>query len=114
MSKGLEDFKELKKTTCFYCQYHINEECVNDKCIWNNVEKELKALEIIIRTRLNVGTFLLLCKGNNEFSSNTTYEQYCYFCDKEKMHQFPCYKMTKEEYELVLGVCYGKENISDY
>jgi len=54
MSKGLEDFKELKKTTCFYCQYHINEECVNDKCIWNNVEKELKALEIIVSKRLNV------------------------------------------------------------
>ena len=47
MSKGLEDFKELKKTTCFYCQYHIHEECANDECIWNNVEKELKSLDII-------------------------------------------------------------------
>ena len=47
MSKGLKDFKELKKTTCFYCQYHINEECANGECIWNNIEKSLKALEII-------------------------------------------------------------------
>ena len=80
-----------------------------------NVAKKLKTLEIIKRTRLNVGKFMILCKGDHEYTPNTTYEQYVYFCEHEddiggdKMHSFPCYRLTKEEYELVLEVIYGKE-----
>ena len=96
MSKGLERLNN-KNLPCSNC-------------------KELKALEIIKRTHLNVGAFMILCKGNHEYTPNTTYEQYVYFCEHEddiggdKMHSFPCYRMTKEEYELVLEVLYETQS----
>lgn len=79
---------------------------------------EHKALNIIAKTHLNVGAFMTLCKGDREHTPNTTYEQYLSFCGNQdliagdKLHSFPCYKMTKGEYELVLGVLYeiNKEN----
>lgn len=127
MSKGLEALKEIaiQSVDTFALREPIRTNAINDllktkqfKCI----EKELKdgarykqALEIIKRTRLNVGKFMILCKGDHEHTPNTTYEQYIYFCEHEddiggdKMHSFPCYRLTKEEYELVLEVLYGKE-----
>lgn len=115
MNEGLKALEEFRKDNTYgarlfsYSNLDIVESELKDK------EKKDKALEIIKRTRLNVGAFMILCKGNHEHTPNTTYEQYVYFCEHEddiggdEMHSFPCYRMTKEEYELVLGVLYGKE-----
>jgi hypothetical protein len=72
-----------------------------------------KALNIIVEKKLNVGAFMLLCKSNHEYTPNTTYDQYVYFCEHEdsiggdKMHSFACYRLSKDEYELVLNVLYS-------
>lgn len=122
MVKGLDALKKLKDRAD-HDEYLFRKDTNREKAIKfleeNNshvslIEKELKALEIIKRTRLNVGKFMILCNGDNEYTPNTTYEQYVYFCEHEddiggdKMHSFPCYRLTKEEYELVLEVLYGK------
>ena len=97
----------------------INELIAIDESKVLEMVKNAQALEIIKRTHLNVGAFMILCKGDNEYAPNTTYEQYVYFCEHEdeiggdKMHSFPCYRMTKEEYELVLEVLYGKDRVGN-
>ena len=111
MNEGLEALEHLNKNII------VAEDIDED---FNIIEKELKskektdkALEIIKRTHLNVGAFMLLCKGDHEYTPNTTYDQYVYFCEQQgeirgdEIHSFPCDRMTKEEYELVLGVLYG-------
>lgn len=114
MNKGLVALYDIRtfhnwlKGTTRFCMINFDERA-------SVVENELKAWEIVKRTHLNIGAFMILCKGDNEYTPNTTYEQYVYFCEHEdeiggdKMHSFPCYRMTKEEYELVLEVLYGKE-----
>ena len=111
MSKGLDALKFLRRN------YYILKSERERAC--DTIENELKALEIIKQTHLNVGAFMILCKGDHEYTPNTTYEQYVYFCEHEddiggdKMHSFPCYRMTKKEYELVLEVLYGKDRVGD-
>ena len=97
MSKGLEDFKELKKINCFYCQYHINEECVNDKCIWNNVEKELKVLEIIKEKKVDVGQ-LTICFSLKDYNK--------YIFDKFRLADDEIQErtLTQEEFDLLKEV----------
>lgn len=107
---------------CYYAKEHLKDDKIMSQSIdiakdiikkaLREGEKKDKALEIIKRTHLNIGAFMLLCKGDREYTPNTTYEQYVCFCEKQgdilgdKIHSFPCYRMTKEEYELVLGVLY--------
>ena len=114
MSKELEALKDIKEL--FTCHdFDLLEKCSAIEKALKGKEKTDKALEIIKRTHLNVGAFMLLCKGDHEYTPNTTYEQYVCFCEKQgeilgdKIHSFPCYRMTQEEYDLVLGVLYGKE-----
>ena len=112
MNEGLEGLKDIKEL--FTCHdFDFIEKCSVIEKELKSKEKTDKALEIIKRTHLNVGAFMLLCKGDHEYTPNTTYEQYVCFCEKQgdilgdKIHSFPCYRMTQEEYELVLGVLYG-------
>lgn len=113
--------KDKKERACYIQEPRL--QAIYDKCFeYEDVDTNptrlaniKKALEIIKRTHLNVGAFMLLCKGDHEYTPNTTYEQYICFCEKQgdilgdKIHSFPCYRMTGEEYELVLGVLYEKE-----
>lgn len=45
----LDDFYDLKHySACVVCQFYKNKKCTNNQeCIWNTLERELKALEII-------------------------------------------------------------------
>lgn len=117
-----EEVKRPKLTDRKYkaintCYYNSPAACADKLGEYENIDESpkhlaniKKALEIIKRTHLNVGAFMLLCKGDHEYTPNTTYEQYVCFCEKQgdilgdKIHSFPCYRMTQEEYELVLGV----------
>ena len=48
--KGLELLEEYKRNTCPFCQYHLGNECTNqDECFIKTLEKELKALDIILK-----------------------------------------------------------------
>ena len=50
MSKGLlEAFHDLRDyNACNHCQYQKTKDCIKDGfCIWNDIEKELEALNII-------------------------------------------------------------------
>ena len=58
MSKGLEEFKRLAyENACCRCQYYIDKKCTNKhECIWLDIEKELKALKIIVK-KANIRLF---------------------------------------------------------
>ena len=55
----LDDFYDLKHySACAVCQYYKNKKCTNkQECIWNTLERKLKALEIIKEKRVDI-TFL--------------------------------------------------------
>ena len=97
MSKELEALKRIRQETCsatYMLDFDKNECC-------DIIEKSLKALEIIKKKRVNIGTFIHLtkilkkdyeqCKAlNNTFGAN--------ICETEK--EF----LTKEEFNLLKEV----------
>lgn len=88
MSKGLEALEELKKdlTPMNFSRiekldrYKVIEKALKDK------EKELKALEIIKKKKVNVGDFVR-CKSVED------YNEYCCYGKEETL--------TQEEYDLL-------------
>ena len=55
MSKNLDDLKRLAfENACIRCQYYVDKQCWNRcECVWKNIEKALKALEIIKEKKVN-------------------------------------------------------------
>ncbi len=53
---ALEELKRLAhENACCRCQYYENGECKNKgECVWSNIEKELKALEIIKKKNIDL------------------------------------------------------------
>lgn len=90
------NFQSIKKfVACKDCQYYENEKCSNTTgCFWLDLEKKLKALEII-KKRFTIqfikGDFLPTYYGIMQIGTNTIY-----------------IIKTKEEYELLKEVIYEK------
>ena len=67
---------------------------------WNikTIEKELKALEIIKKKKVNVDNFL------NHIEKDTDYKEYKRLCGLYKIMVFSDKELTQEEYELLKEV----------
>ena len=56
MNKGLEELRRLAyENGCCRCQYWKDKKCNNGyECVWLDIEKELKALEIIKEKNVSI------------------------------------------------------------
>ena len=67
------NFQSIKKfVACKDCQYYENEKCMNKgDCFWLDLERKLKALEIIKEKRVNVDLFYY-SKNLEDYNRNIT------------------------------------------
>ena len=84
MSKGLEAKNRLVNKCCEYTSLSIDHQVAED---FNTIEKELKALEIIVKKRVAIALF----------KSCDKLEQYNIYCPINE-------KLTQEEWDLLKEV----------
>lgn len=89
------NFQSIKKfVACKSCQYYEDDKCSNTSgCFWLDLEKKLKAFEIIKEKRVNV--LMFVCYAN---SGKNGFKMYNQAMENEE------WRLTQEEFDLLKEV----------
>lgn len=91
------NFQSIKKfVACKSCQYYENEKCMNkDDCFWLDLERKLKALEIIKEKDVQIGLLKGILHADESLHTASYYNSYFSATYRH---------LTQEEFDLLREV----------